>query len=75
MAIKLQAINDIKREINTFLDKSIENVSNATVPKDIKGFKVTVEKSLYTGRMEGLEAAKKAINNIIDKTQEDGGFR
>ena len=75
MAIKLQAINDIKREINKFLDDSIKNVNNATVPKDIKGFNVTVEKSLYTGRMEGLEAAKKAINSIIDRTQEEGGFR
>jgi len=75
MGIKLQAFDDVLREVNQFFDKSIENVKNAEVGPEFKGFKRTVQQSLYDGRREGLEASKKAVNQIINRIQNEGGFR
>lgn len=75
MAIKLQAFDDIKRMADNFFKESIQNVKNTEVPKELKGFKRSEAKARYDGRVEGLEAAQKAITQIITKIQEDGGFR
>lgn len=75
MTIKLQSISDIQMKTNEFFIKSIENVKNTKISPEVKGFKIGVEKALHQGRIEGLEASQKALNGIIDKIQEDGGFR
>ena len=75
MGIKLQSISDIQSKTNAFFVKSIENVKNTKISPELKGFKIGVEKALHQGRIEGLEASQKAVNEIIDKIQEEGGFR
>jgi hypothetical protein len=75
MGIKLQSISDIQTKTNEFFVKSIENVKNTKISPELKGFKIGTEKALHQGRIEGLEASQKAVNVIIDKIQEEGGFR
>jgi hypothetical protein len=75
MTIKLQSISDIQTKTNEFFIKSVENVKNTKISPELKGFKIGVEKALHQGRIEGLEASRKAVNAIINKVQEDGGFQ
>jgi hypothetical protein len=75
MPIKLQAIDDIRNRLTAFINETIKNVQTAEIPASYKGFKRQAEKARYEGRIEALEATKKAFDAIVLSEQEKGGFR